>query len=218
MNEEKPIKKNSSSYRVHRKILRTEVAPMTFVIAVLVGVAAYTLVNLLPALLVLLMALMIVGTLNPTMHWLQGRGFRRGSAIAIVFGTLSLVSLAIATLTVPALVAQVSTLIEHEPQLRSKLVAFLASYPVTQFLADVVRDVHYDALIKEAGADVLALSARVVEIVAYSARAFFLALYMMIDSDRLRGALFLSTPRLHHVRLSRVLLNLETIVGGYIRG
>ncbi|MES2318948.1 MAG: AI-2E family transporter [Pseudomonadota bacterium] len=191
---------------------------MTFVIAVLVGVAAYTLVNLLPALLVLLMALMIVGTLNPTMHWLQGRGFRRGSAIAIVFGTLSLVSLAIATLTVPALVAQVSTLIEHEPQLRSKLVAFLASYPVTQFLADVVRDVHYDALIKEAGADVLALSARVVEIVAYSARAFFLALYMMIDSDRLRGALFLSTPRLHHVRLSRVLLNLETIVGGYIRG
>ena len=40
----------------------------------------------------------------------------------------------------------------------------------------------------------------------------------MIDWDRLPGALFALTPRTHHIRLSRVLLNLETIVGGYIRG
>jgi predicted PurR-regulated permease PerM len=46
----------------------------------------------------------------------------------------------------------------------------------------------------------------------------FLALYTMIDRDRLRGGLFAVVPRSHHIRLSRVLLNLETIVGGYIRG
>jgi predicted PurR-regulated permease PerM len=40
----------------------------------------------------------------------------------------------------------------------------------------------------------------------------------MIDRDRLRGGLFLVVPRSHHIRLSRVMLNLETIVGGYIRG
>lgn len=187
-------------------------------IAVLVGVATWMLINLLPALLVLLMALMLVGTLNPAVQWLQGRNFGRGMAIAIVFATLMLLCLAAATLTMPALIAQVSSLIEQEPTLRANLVKFLASYPLTEFLAVVVRDIHYDALIKAAGADVLAFSARLVEIVAYSAGAFFLALYMMIDSDRLRGALFLATPRLHHIRLSRVLLNLETIVGGYIRG
>jgi predicted PurR-regulated permease PerM len=36
--------------------------------------------------------------------------------------------------------------------------------------------------------------------------------------DRLRGGLFSVVPRSHHIRLSRVMLNLETIVGGYIRG
>jgi putative heme transporter len=40
----------------------------------------------------------------------------------------------------------------------------------------------------------------------------------MIDRDRLRGGLFAIVPRTHHVRLSRILLNLEVIVGGYIRG
>jgi len=40
----------------------------------------------------------------------------------------------------------------------------------------------------------------------------------MIDRDRLRGALFAVVPRPHHIRLSRILLNLQTIVGGYIRG
>jgi predicted PurR-regulated permease PerM len=41
---------------------------------------------------------------------------------------------------------------------------------------------------------------------------------MMIDRDRLRGGLFAIVPRSHHIRLSRVMMNLETIVGGYIRG
>jgi len=41
---------------------------------------------------------------------------------------------------------------------------------------------------------------------------------VMIDRDRLRGGLFAILPRSQHVRLSRVLLKLETIVSGYIRG
>jgi len=53
---------------------------------------------------------------------------------------------------------------------------------------------------------------------AYLIAAVFLAFYMMIDRDRLRGALFAVVPRSHHIRLARVLLGLGTIVGGYIRG
>jgi predicted PurR-regulated permease PerM len=34
----------------------------------------------------------------------------------------------------------------------------------------------------------------------------------------LRGALYAVVPRSHHIRLSRILLSLGTIVGGYIRG
>jgi hypothetical protein len=54
-----------------RRTLRIEIAPKSFAIAVLVGGATWMLINLLPALLVLLMALMLVGTLNPAVQWLQ---------------------------------------------------------------------------------------------------------------------------------------------------
>ena len=188
------------------------------VIAVLVVTAGWVLVRLTPALMVLLVALMIVGSLGPAVRNLQGRAIGRSTAIVIVFGLLLLLFIGMATLTVPALIAQVASLLDQEPALRARLVEFLSRYRPTQFLAVTVRDVHYDALIKGAAGDVFALSARAIEIVAYGAGAFFLALYMMFDSDRLRGALFLATPRQHHIRLSRVLLNLETIVGGYIRG
>ena len=119
--------KKSPTAPVHRQRLRIEIAPMTFIIAVLTGAAAWTLLHLLPALLVLLVALMIVGTLNPAVRWLGKRGIGRGVGIAIVFGVLLLLVFATATLTVPALIAQVSSLIQQEPALRAHLVKFLAS-------------------------------------------------------------------------------------------
>jgi predicted PurR-regulated permease PerM len=45
-----------------------------------------------------------------------------------------------------------------------------------------------------------------------------LAIYFIADGERTRGTLYALFPRRFHVRLARVLLNLETIVGGYLRG
>jgi predicted PurR-regulated permease PerM len=200
------------------RTVRIVIAPKSMVLAVLVAAASWMLVRLVPALMVLVVALMIVGSLTPAVRALQARGMGRRVAILVVFGLLLLVFIGMATLTVPALIAQVSNLVEQEPALREHLAQWLARFRPTEFAAEIVRDVHYDALAKGAAADALALSARFIEIVAYAAGAFFLALYMMFDSDRLRAALFRATPRAHHLRLSRVLLNLELIVGGYIRG
>ena len=69
-----------------------------------------------------------------------------------------------------------------------------------------------------AASNAIEFSTRVVAILAYIMSSVFLALYIMIDRDRLRGGLYLLVPRSHHIRLSRVMMNLETIVGGYIRG
>ncbi len=68
------------------------------------------------------------------------------------------------------------------------------------------------------GATAFAYSKRLFEIAAYGLSAMFLALYMMIDRDRLRGGLYALVPRTQHIRLSRIMLNLETIIGAYIRG
>jgi predicted PurR-regulated permease PerM len=58
----------------------------------------------------------------------------------------------------------------------------------------------------------------VVEIIGYAATSVVLAIYFIADAERTRGALYALFPRRFHVRLARVLMNLETIVGGYLRG
>jgi predicted PurR-regulated permease PerM len=176
------------------------------------------LIRLLPVILVLVTALIIVGTLSPAVSWLEARRLRRGWSIAIVFTTLAVITLLVFTLTLPELLAQVTSLIDQEPALRASLVARLSGSHLTAPLAKALRNIHYDALMQSIVATALSFSTRVLEVFAYSVGAIFLALYMMIDRDRLRGGLFSIVPRTHHIRLSRVMMNLETIVGGYIRG
>ncbi|WP_426115074.1 AI-2E family transporter [Massilia sp. PWRC2] len=202
----------------NKRSLRIEIAPKSLflIVALVVGLALLT--QLVPVILVLVVALMLVGTLNPAVDALEKRRLKRTPAIFIVFFAVLVAIALLLVFTVPAIVEQVASLIKQEPQLRARLVAFLASYPLTATLASTVHSFQYAAVFKSFGSQALVLSRDLLEIVAYGAGAFFLALYIMIDRDRLRGALFAAVPRAHHIKLSRILLRLEVIVGGYVRG
>jgi putative heme transporter len=200
------------------RVIRIEIAPWTIISLVLVIAGLWIFMRLLPVFLVLVGALMIVGTLGPAVDWLEQRGVRRVAGIAIIFTVLFVVTVLLFVLTIPELVNQVRSLIGMEPALRERLAVWFARSPLTASLADTMRNMHYDVLIKSSAASVLNFFTLVVEGVAYGVGAIFLALYMMLDRDRLRGALFAVVPRTHHIRLSRILVNLNTIVGGYIRG
>jgi predicted PurR-regulated permease PerM len=198
--------------------VQVEVAPKSMVYAVLIAAGAFLLVRLFPVILVLVATLLLVGTLNPIVEWFQRRGLRRGAAIALVFTSFVSLFLLAAALTIPTLVDQVKQLIDKEPSLRASVVDWLAQSRIGAPLGKALQNVDYGAIAKTVAASAMAFSAMIVEVVAYAASAVFLALYVLIDRDRLRGALFALVSRRHHMRLARVLLNLETIVGGYIRG
>ena len=185
---------------------------------VLVVAGLWVIMRLLPVVLMLVMALIIVGTLNPAVERLVARRLHRRVSIAIVFVTLLVATVLAVTLTIPKILAQVTSLIDQEPALRAGLVARLAAYPLTASLAESLRTMEYSTLLKTSSAQAFNFSTRVFEVLAYSMGAIFLALYIMLDRDRLRGGLFAIVPRTHHIRLSRVMMNLETIVGGYVRG
>jgi predicted PurR-regulated permease PerM len=203
---------------VRRRTVRIEIAPSTIVTIVSIALAVALLTQLVPVILVLITGLMLVGTLSPAVEWLERHKTGRLTAIAIVFAALLAVVGALAVFTVPAFVIQVGSLVEQEPELRAKLVKFLASYPLTTSLAETLRHLQYGQLFKSYSTEAIAFSRSLFEIVAYGAGSIFLALYIMIDRDRLRGALFAVVPRAHHMKLSRIMLKLETIVGGYVRG
>jgi putative heme transporter len=173
---------------------------------------------LLSVLLVVAGAAMLAGTLAPAVHWLEAHRIKRSVAIGIVFATLAVAVTLLIAFTVPALVSQIASVIEQEPQLRERTAAFLAEHRVTASLAAPLRAVRYDQLVAGYGSEAFELSTRAIEVSAYLVATGFLSLYIMVDRDRLRGGLFALVPRRYHLRLSRVLINLQTIVGGYIRG
>ena len=202
----------------HPRALRIEIAPWTIVFVVLIIVGLWFFIRLLPVFLMLVCALMISGTLSPTVDRLERRGIRRDVGIAIVFSVLFVITGLLFVLIMPELLHQVKNVISIEPEMRKNLAQWLARSPLTESLAKALRNVRYDTIFKASASSVLSFFSLVLESIVYGVGAIFLALYMMLDRDRLRGALFAVVPRTHHIRLSRILVNLNTIVGGYIRG
>jgi putative heme transporter len=198
--------------------VRFELSPKTIVALVLVAASLWLLIRLWPVLLVLVVALLVAGTLSPAVRWLEEKRVGRGAGIAIVFTVFFILALLVVALTIPTLVSQAAALLQHEPALRARLADYLASSHLSAPLAHWLRGLKYDALTVTFGAAAFAFSVQVFATVAYTLSAFFLALYIVIDRDRLRGGLYAVFPRSHHVRLSRIMMNLESIVGRYIRG
>jgi predicted PurR-regulated permease PerM len=200
------------------KRVRFEISPKTLVALVLVVASLWLLIQLWPVLLVLIVALLVAGTLSPAVRWLEEKRVRRGFGIAIVFTAFFILSLLLVFFTIPTLVSQAEALLENEPALRMRLADYLAGSHLSAPLATWLRGLKADALTGALGATAFDFSLRVFAVVAYGLSALFLGLYIIIDRDRLRGGLFALVPRTHHIRLSRIMINLETIVVAYIRG
>ena len=200
------------------RIIRFDITFATIAKVMLAVAGVWILGQLVPVLLVLVAALFIGGTLSPIIEWFEAHRIRRGLAITFVFGALVIVTVFVIVLTIPELLDQVKNLQAAEPAWRARAVAWLSRSPLTVPLASALRDLRLATWTNLSAASAIAFSTRIGEFLAYSMAAIFLALYGLIDRDRLRGILFAVVPRERHMRLSRIMLHLETIVGGYIRG
>src|ERR1019366_1799644 len=145
------------------RVVRFDLSRSTIITIVLVVAGSWAMTRLLPAVLVLVGALVIVGTLNPAVQWLEAHRLRRGLSISIVFVMLLVITVLVVTLTFPELLAQVRSLLEKEPALRARLLASLAGSHLTAPFAETLRTVNYDALMRSFGATAFALSGRVLE-------------------------------------------------------
>ena len=199
-------------------MLKVELTVRTALIAIGTIGSVWLLLQLWQILLVIVVALMLVGMLNPFVERLERRGLKRSFSIGIVFGAIFAVVGAASALLLPRLVTEVRDLYDHFPDARENLAKRLDGASIAAPLANWIRTVKTETLQASAKEVGLSYGPKVFEVVAYTLSAFFLALYVIIDRDRMRGMLFALFPRKFHVRVSRVLLNLERIVGGYMRG
>ncbi len=200
-----------------RRVVRIDVGPRTALWTLVTIASAWLFLRLWPVLIILAVALMIVGTLRPIVSFLERRGIRRGVGLLLIFLVSGILLALLLFLTIPSLVDQIGTMIEQAPAARDRLIDWLEKRKVTEPLADLVRGAGA-AVSHGAGEQVVAISSQVAKVIGYGVTAVFLAIYILADGKRAQGALFAVVPREYHLRLARILLNLETIVGGYIRG
>src|ERR1700759_5642034 len=94
---------------------RIEIAPRT--IFMLFGLVAgvWVLGQLRTVMTVLTIALVMVGTFDPLVAWLEKRGFGRGRGLVLVFAVAGLAVIAVIVLMVPPLMGQLLALIDEAP-------------------------------------------------------------------------------------------------------
>src|SRR4051812_34325463 len=97
-------------------------------LVILAAAVGWCTVQLANVVLVVLVALIIVGTIDPLVAWLVGRGFGRRTALATVFVLLTVALIALLILIIPAVVGQVYQVTTEAPAARDKLVKWLGHY------------------------------------------------------------------------------------------
>lgn len=184
-----------------------------------IAAGIWLLIRLWPIVIVLVVTLILVGTLSPAVTALERRGFTRNRALMLVFISMAVITGIAAALTIPAMGRELVEIVEHAPQLQARMATFLERSRVTRSLAPTVRAFRVDqVLLKGNAQDTFALSERIVELVGYFFTTVVLAVYLTAGRDHARGVVYAWVPRRFHVRLARITLNLEAIVGGYMRG
>jgi predicted PurR-regulated permease PerM len=66
--------------------------------------------------------------------------------------------------------------------------------------------------------NLVAYSPQAATALGWALTTLFLSFYLLADGKRAQGAIYALVPRDYHMRLARILQNLEVIVGGYMRG
>jgi predicted PurR-regulated permease PerM len=201
-----------------RRGVRIEIAPRTILYVLLVVFLVWLFQALWNVVVVVLVALIIAGAVLPMVHFFERHGIKRNLALALIYLGAFVVLTGLLLLAVPPLVSQVLAILENAPKERTRLISWLNEYKMGKPIAQSLKSVPLDQIFAQAANTLLDYSSQVLTAIGYAITTMFLSIYLIADSKRVSGALYAVVPRSFHMRLARILINLETIVGGYIRG
>ena len=200
------------------RVVHVEISLRTIGLVLATLATVWLFIRLWTVVLMVIFALVLVGTLNPLVGALERRGLRRGWAVLLILLGLLIVTSLLALLTLPPLFDQLLELLEAAPAKRDLLIEWLQQRPLTAPLAQLVRDSGSGEAFTALGSSLLDYSSQGALVVGYAATSVMLAFYILADIQRARGSIYTVVPRRYHVRLARILIELEIIVGGYVRG
>jgi predicted PurR-regulated permease PerM len=199
-------------------VVRLEISARSIVRLLMTIAGVWLFLQLRSVVLLLTVALVLAGTFNPLVEWIERRGLKRTYALILLFVALLLITCLLILLTVPPLLEQLAQIIRDAPGQREQLIALLQQRAFTAPLARAVANTGVEPVFARIGSDLVSSWPRVVTALGWTVTILFLSFYLLADGKRTQGALYAIVPRDYHMRLARIIHNLETIVGGYMRG
>lgn len=199
-------------------MVQIEVSLRTIALLLSSVLAVWLVYRLWAIVLTVAVALILVGTLSPLITRLVRRGLRRGPAVLLVFLGLLAIVVVVLLVSLPPLLGELLGLLADAPAARDRLIVWLGQRPLTTPLAQLVRDVGSEQVLSTVGTAVLTASSKLLIALGYATTAVALACYILAAGPRSQAGLYAIVPRSHHVRLARIMIELEVIVGGYVRG
>ncbi|MFA6165828.1 MAG: AI-2E family transporter [Gemmatimonadaceae bacterium] len=199
-------------------IVSVEITPRSIVMILAAVAAVWLAYQLWIVALVLVMALVLAGTFNPVIEWMEAHGIKRLYALILLFLALVVAAALLIFLTLPPLVDQLTQMVKDAPATRGRLVVLLNDHDVTRPLSHLLQNVGSPKSFAKLEAYLLGYSTQAIEVVGLGATTLVLSFYLLADGKRTQGVLYAIVPRHYHMRLARIIQNMETIVGGYMRG
>ena len=201
-----------------KRSVRIEISPRAIVYVLLAIAAVWLAFKLATVIIVVTIALVMVGTIDPLVQFLEKRGLRRGRALTVVFFLLAIALATLLLLAVPPLVSQILTVLADLPKVQADFVKWLEAHSWAKSLAEQVRTMKLDKVSGSAGTMLLGHGGDVLEAFTLALTTLFLSVYWLADPVRSQALVYAVVPRHYHVKLARVMLELKVIVGGYMRG
>ena len=201
-----------------KSVVRFEIAPRSIVLILATIAGVWLAYELWTVELILVMALILAGTFNPLIEWMEKHRLRRVYALVLFFIALSVVVASLLFLTVPPLIKQLTQMAQNAPATRTRLIALLSERRFTMPLTHAVQSAELRQTFARIESYLLGYSSQAARVVGYGATTLVLSFYLLADGKRAQGVAYALVPREYHMRLARILQNMETIVGGYMRG
>ena len=168
--------------------------------------------------LLIVIALVLAGTISPVVDWLEHHRIKRNWGLAIVLLALLGVITGIGAIVVPSLVSQVSSLIASVPAMQTRVLSYVSRIPTLAHATQSFQAMRVEQLLAPVGTYALAIASGTATVIVLGLTTVVLAFYFLADAERVKGFFFALLPRRFHLRSARILLDMETVVGGYVRG
>jgi len=200
------------------RTVRFEIAPRSILLILVVIAGILLVARLWEIILILIIALVLAGTFSPVVTWLERHRVPRSLALALILIALLGFVVGLGVLIIPAFVHQFGTLSTDAPRIQARLADLAARVPPLAGQADTIRSAKPERIFAPIGAYALKSAGAAAQLVIFGFTTVVIAFYLIADHERVQGFLFALLPRRFHIRTARVLLDMETVVGGYMRG